>query len=202
MVDKKRGVFSERKKKASGKSWITVKNFVLGEAKPLLAEIKKRKINDPIRRSLTNYLIVRTVTIFEVHHLSHALRLAKQHPRKARKLFSDLKTNATIADQVISSFNFSNIEDVKHVFSTILNENYFDEIMKESVIYGPYYWMEHEHIPQTRRLHENWNDIVKIFEYRNDIVHNNKLVDLKFKEIRDLIGGLLDFLLCSILIIP
>ena len=68
MVDKKRGVFSPAKKQAiqRGILYPKLRYFAITEAKPLLKQIKAKKINDIERKSLTNYLIIRAVTIFEI----------------------------------------------------------------------------------------------------------------------------------------
>lgn len=200
---KKRGIVNKKRKAIlTDAKWLIVRNYAVGEAKPLLQEVRKRKKGDKFRKALINYLIVRTVSIFEIFHINMAYDCTSSRRRNARKLFTEIKTNATIADQIISSFSFMDLEQVNQVFSTMLDTDFFTEIKNQSVRYAPDYYIEREHISHTRLLHKNWDYVCSIFDIRHDIVHHNKPVDLKYSEIRDLIGGLMEFMMCSLMIIP
>lgn len=167
---------------------------------PLLQEIKKRRRGDVLRKSLINYLIIRAVTIFEIFLINEAHRLAKKNKKRTKKLFSDIKTNYTLEDQLISSYSFTKLEDIDHVFSTLLDNSYLSEIKKESIKYALDYYLEDAHIRYTTPLHKNWDNVCKIFDFRPDIVHHNRLVDLQYHEIRNLVGGIIQFLMCSIMV--
>lgn len=200
MTNKKRGRFEKQKKKAlfSGYEYPELRRFSGTEAKPILEEIKKRRKNDKIRIHLANYLIVRSVTMFEVFLLNQAYRKSKRNPR-AKKLFSHIQTNGTIAEQVISSFSFMNLDDINNVFSILLNiDDYLEEIKKESIWYADSYSYEDAHIKYTNPLHKNWNVFLKVFELRHDIIHHNKHYVFNYFEIRNFVGMIIQFLMCSI----
>ena len=93
--------------------------------------------------------------------LNEAHRLAKRDKRKTKKLFTDIKTNATLEDQVISAYSFTKIENVDTVFSALLNIKFLEEIKKESVRYAPDYFYELEHVKYTKPLHKNWENVCK-----------------------------------------
>jgi len=200
MVDKKRGSYNKIKKNAirPGSLWPLVRQFANQEAKPILELTKNPKINAHHRKALMNYLVVRTVTIFEMFLLNEAHRLAKKDRRKTKKLFTHIQTNASIEDQLISVYSFTKLSDVDHVFSTLLDKKFLAEIKNQSIQYAPDYSYEPAHIPYTKPLHNNWDFVCKIFELRNGIVHHNRLVNFaKYSEIRNLIGGIIQFLMCS-----
>lgn len=202
-MSKKRGKFSEQNKKAiyEGKEYPRIRGFSNHEVKPLLREIQ-RTTNDSVRKALTNYLIIRTVTIFETYLITEAYKLSKKNKKNAQQLFSDIKVGVPLHDQVISAFSFTNLNDVNYVFSTLLDLEFLQEIKQESIRYEPDYFLEDAHIKRTKPLHKNWDFVCSIFQLRHDIVHHNKLVELKYSEIRNLIGGVLQFLMCVIMVIP
>lgn len=202
MTNKKRGRFEKQKKRALflGHVYTKLRRFSETEAKPILEEIKKRRKNDKIRIHLANYLIVRSVTMFEIFLLNQAYRKSMKNPR-AKKLFSHIQTNATIAEQVISSFSFMNLDDVNDVFSVLLNiDDYLEEIKKESIKYADSYSYEYAHIRYTNLLHKNWNVFLKVFELRHDIIHHNKHYVFNYFEIRNFVGMVIQFLMCSIMV--
>jgi len=202
-LNKKRGTFSKQKKKAihEGKEYPRIRDFSKLEAKPLLKEIQNRSKNDPVRTALINYLIIRTVTVFETFLLTEAYKLSKKKKDKTKKLFTDVKVDIPLSEQVISTFSFTNLENVHEVFSTLLDIDFLKEIQEESIRYEDNYFYEDAHIKRTKPLHKNWNAVCSIFELRHDIVHHNKLVKLGYSEIRNLVGGIIQFLLCAIMIV-
>lgn len=199
-MNKKRGIFDKRKKKAlvGGHLYPRLKQFSILEAQPILKEIKKRKKGDKIRIFLTNYLIVRSVSIFENFLLNEAYRLTKGN-RRSKELFSSIQTNASLADQVISTYSFMKLDEVNRVFSALLHiENFLSAIKEESIEYAPDYSLEDAHIKNTNPLHKNWDTFLKIFDLRHDIIHHNKHFNLDYTNIRNYVGIIIQFLLCSI----
>jgi len=202
MANKKRGAYDKKKTDILTQDplWPIVRRFAASEVHPLLKQIKNNEVDDKTRKVFINYLIVRTVSIFEIFLMNQAHRLAKKDKRKTRKLFSEIKTNASIEDQVISAFSYMKLENINQVFSALLDMDFLSKIKKESVEYAPNYQYEVEQIPYTKPLHKNWDSVSKIIELRHDIVHHNKLVDLKYGEIKNLIGSLLQFMMCSVMV--
>ncbi|AFS82994.1 hypothetical protein [Candidatus Nitrosopumilus sediminis] len=203
MVDKRRGTFSKRKKNAlfNEKLYPRLRIYTEKEVIPILEEIKSRKKNDKVRIALSNHLIVKAVSMFETFLLNQAYRKSKRN-RKSRQLFSQIQTNATISDQIISSFSFMNLDDVNTVFSVLLGvDDYLAEIKDESVQYADGYSYEYAHIKYTNPFHKNWDVFLKIFDIRHDIVHNNKQYVFDYSEIRNFVGTINQFLMCSVIVV-
>lgn len=202
MVNKKRGIFDKRKKNAlfNGRLYPRLVRYTSREITPILKEIKLRKKNDKVRIALSNYLIVKAVSVFENFLLNQAYRLSKRNSR-SKKLFSQIQTNATISDQIISSFSFMNLDDVNHVFSVLLDvDDYLEEIKSESVRYADSYQYEYAHIKYTNPFHKNWNIFLKVFEIRHDIVHHNRQHVFDYSQIRNFVGTINQFLMCSMMV--
>ena len=205
MGDKKRGSVSKQKLKAVLENehlWPRVRVYAVHEMKPIVAEIKKRYPNDVIRKSLVNYSIIRTVSVFEIYLLNLSHRLARHDPDKTKNLFSDIKTSETLENQLVSVFSFTKLEDINNVFSNFIDEDFLTKIQKESVEYAPDYWYESEHMPYTKPLHKNWDEFIKIFEIRHDIIHHNKLVNFQYSYLKNLLGNTMQFLMCASGIVP
>ncbi len=128
--------------------------------------------------------------------LNSAGNLINKH--YAKMLFSKVRSDVPLDHQLASSFNFADINIVNHVMTKLLGKDFLKEVYDESIEYYPDYYLEREHITYTRALHNNWESVLKIFEYRNEIIHHNKLYDFKYSEIRNLIGGTLQFIMCSL----
>jgi len=203
MGKKKRGIYDKKKTDILSQDplWPIVRRYAVSEVHPLMKKIKNNEVDDKLRLVLINYLIVRTVTIFEVFLMNHAHRLATKNKTKTRELFSVIEEIASIEDQVISSFSFTRLKDVNRVFSTLMGADFLSKIKAESVIYAPDYQYEQEQIPYTKPLHKNWDNVCTIFDLRHKIVHKNKLVDLKYSEVKNLVGGLLQFMMCTTMVV-
>lgn len=184
-----------------GALWSIIRQFTQTELHPLLQEIRNRKQDDRIRNVLMNYLLIRTVTVFENFMLNLAVRYIHKHKDVAKELLIDPKLDDTIGEQLASTRSFINLDDIGLVFSTFLKKDFFSEIKNESIRHAPDYQYEFEHITYASPLHKNWNKFENIFELRHQIVHHNKLTTLGWKEYRDMIESVLDFMMCSIMIV-
>lgn len=180
--------------------YMMLSQFSNSEAKPFLEEIKNRRQGDKVRKVLVNYLIIRTVTICEMFLLNQAHRLAKNNPKKAEKLLPNVDPNVPVEEQLLRKYGYMRLEKIDLVFSTLLGKHFLSEIKADSVKYAPDYYLESAHIRYTTPLYKNWNKVVKIFVLRHDIVHQNNLVDLKYTDIRNVIGGMIQFLMSSIIV--
>jgi hypothetical protein len=198
-----RGV-DQRKLEAirDGPLWLIVRQFANTEMHPLLEEIKHRKKDDRLRKFLMNYLIIRTLTVFEVFMLNMAVRYIDDFPEVAPKVLGKVKQEHTIGHQLASAYSFINKDHVDYVFSQFLGKNFLREIRKESVEYADSYCYESEHIKWASPIHKKWRKFELIFNYRHSIVHHNKLYLLDWKEYRDMIETVLDFMMCATLVVP
>jgi len=194
--------YSKRKAQArrTDSPYREIKIFKPQEVDPILSDIKNRKKGDPIRKALCNYLIVRTVSIFEFYMLNSAGRIADNDKVSAKKLFTKIRSDIPVGHQIASSFNFADISVVNDVMTKLLGKDFLKAVYNQSIEYYPDYYLEMEHVTYTRALHNNWEKVLKIFDYRNNIVHQNRLYDFKYSEIRNLIGGTLQFIMCSLMV--
>ncbi|HSF27719.1 MAG TPA: hypothetical protein VLA53_01675, partial [Nitrosopumilaceae archaeon] len=55
-------------------------------------------------------------------------------------------------------------------------------------------------IKNSKYLHKNWEKVCGIFKLRHDIIHHNKLANFRYSDVRDLVGGTIQFLMCSIMV--
>jgi len=194
--------YSERKAKARTTDfpYREIKRFKANEVDAILLEIKYRKGRDPIRQALCNYLIVRTVSIFEFYMLNVIGRIADNDRKTASEMFKDVRIDVPISHQLASMYNFADIGIVNEIMTKLLGRDFLKAVFERSVEYYPDYYLEMEQVKYTKALHNNWDNVLKIFEYRNEIIHHNKLFNFKYSEIRNLIGGTLQFIMCSLLV--
>lgn len=200
MSKKRRSIHSKRKTKSLHHSFTypPMRNFANNEAKPILAEIKSRKVNDIIRKSLINYLVIRSVTIFEHYFINEAQKLGERVKQEdLDKLLDNIIPDKPKGEQLASSFNYANLNHINHVFSTLLNMDFLNEIKHDSEINYRDYYYEDVHIPWATPLHKNWNNFLMAFDLRDDIVHHNKNANLSYSQIRNLVESVLDFTISS-----
>lgn len=195
---KRRGRLSKRKDATiiKGKTWIRFRKFAVTEAQPLLYRTKHlTKKDDPIiRKALTNYLIVRTVGMLE-HFLINLFKEVCDENEKDVNLGDFINNpeqyqNKEKSKVIISTYSFSNPDDIQFVFSQLLHIDFFEAIKKFANNHAPYFSLEQEHIRFTKPIHKNWVEVIAIINMRHDIVHNNKTFVLQYHQLRNLIGGI------------
>jgi len=205
MGKKRKGRANSRKNGTvrMGRMWPTIRRYAQSEAQPLLKKIKSltKKNEQPYRIALTNYLIVRSVTMLEHFLVNELKKFVDAHEDQID--INDFITNPkdfkkeSKSKILISTFSYSNPKDIQFIFSGLLKINFFDEIKQESKEYAPYFSLELEHIPYTKPIHKNWEEVLQTFMIRHNIVHNNKLVNLPYHKIRNLVGGMMQLIHCS-----
>lgn len=163
------------------------------EMKPLLIEIQSLKEEDKIlQTALIEYVIIKTVTIFEIYFKSLAFEIGSDLGDKLDKILQgDLKNNGGTA--LAHSFSYANPFSIKDIclelFGVDIMENakkYYDDFNNEGI--------EHEvyHIRHIPLLRNNWMNFEKIFEYRNKIVHENFSPQIRYAELRKMVGSVFD----------
>lgn len=200
----KNSIYSKRKAKArtTDTPFRKIRPFKIREVDPILAEIKIRRRDDPIRTALINYIIIRCVTVFESFMLNSVGAIVDSNKEKALKLFKDTpRKGIPLSHQIVSMYNFADIRIVNDVMTKLLGFDFLDAIKQESVKYYNSYYLEKEQVKGTKALHKNWDNILKIFDYRNEIVHHDRQFHFNYRDIRNLVGGTIQFTLCSILIV-
>ena len=177
-----------------------VRKFSEREAKPILKEIQKRKnLNDPVRTGLVNYLILRSVTVFE-HYFRSTVKRFADNPENNVKLSDFFKSSSktdSIGDQIISKYNFMDIQTVNFIMSKLFKTNFLQAIKEESIEYAPNYSIEYAQIRYTKPLNKNWNKFMSVFEKRDNISHENKLYKMKYVDIKNFVGNTIQFMMCA-----
>ncbi|MHA7734255.1 hypothetical protein [Nitrosopumilus sp. S6] len=198
----KRSSYSQRKAKAriTDTPFRRIRYFKRIEIDPMLSEIKKRRKGDPIRKSLCNFIIIRTISIFEFYMLNEIGRLADKDKTTASEFFKDVRIDVPISHQLASMYNFADIKQVNELMSKFIGEDFLKAIFSESVDYAPDYSLEVEHVKYTTPLHKNWTNVLEIFDYRDELIHHNKMSDFTWTEIRNIVGGIMQFILCSLMV--
>ena len=177
-----------------------VRKFSKREAQPILMEIRKRrKLDDPVRKALVNYMILRCETVFE-HYFRSCVKQLADNPKydvNLKFFFKKPSKKGSKGDQIISKYNFMDVKEVSFVMSKLLKTNFLKDIKNESIKYGPNYFYEYAHIKYTKPLHKNWNKFMSLFEKRDSITHENRLINMKYEDIRNFVGNIMQFMMCA-----
>lgn len=177
-----------------------VRQFSEKEAQPILKEIQKRKnLNDPVRTGLVNYLILRCITVFE-HYFRSTVKRYADDPKNNVKLSDFFRSSSrtdSIGDQIISKYNFMDMQTINFVMSKLFKTNFLKAIKNESIEYAPNYSLEHAQIKYTKPLNKNWNKFMFIFEKRDSISHENKLYKMQYTDIKNFVGNIIQFMMCA-----
>ncbi len=162
------------------------------EIKPLLIEIQCiKKEDEDLQKALIEYVIIKTVTIFEVFFKALAFKVGSS---LGENLDNILKGNLEDGGNALAqSFNHANPNLVKNIYSELVgidimkeSMNYFDNFNNEGIEHEKY------HIRHIPLLRNNWNNFERIFIYRNKIVHENFSPIIKYSELRKMIGSVFD----------
>lgn len=181
-----------------------VRRFEHSELVPILNRILPKNNDEQFRTSLTNYLIIRTISMFENYMSNKAQQLVdkadldittlfKEEIVIPTSLFNVVKEQVTKGKIVGMSYNFANLDDVNEVFSKLLNINYFDEVLQRH--------NNEDQMNETFRYFDgaieickNWKNVKKMFELRNDIVHGMAYPKLSNRVILSFVDSLMVFM--------
>ena len=174
------------------------------ELEPILNRILHENKNEQFRMSLTNYLIIRTISMFENYMSNKAQQLVdkadlditilfKEEIVIPTSLFNLVKEHVTKGKIVGMSYNFANLDEVNEVFSKLLNINYFDAILQKH--------RNEDEMNETFRYFDraieickNWKNVKKMFELRTDIVHSMAYPKLSNRAIISFVDSLMVFM--------
>lgn len=166
---------------------------IFKKIKPLLIEIQYLNGKDEtVRTALIEYVIIKTVTIFEVYFKSIAYTIGS---KLGGKLDLVLKGNfeRDPASAFAHSGSHANPLRVKKIYFELLGvdimeeaKDYYDNFNNEGIAH------EECHIRNIPLLRNNWNNFEDIFYYRNKIVHEDILPSINYCKLRKMIGSVFD----------
>jgi len=168
------------------KHWLTTRRFFDREVKPILnGEIKLEKIpTEGHPDILFEYIVIRSVTILEIQLKYYCNVFVNKFPKRAEKLLKKRDPKKDLALQILSTYSFSNIKDIKHIFSTLLGKDFFQLLKHRSEEYKSSIGYEPDHIYRASPLFKKWEMFEKLINLRNQLIHENKRIRIKSKKDR------------------
>jgi hypothetical protein len=163
-------------------SYKSVKKLCSNEIEPIIRMLRDNKLEESFKQSLRKYLVIMLIASLEHFFRSESKYLVDKNNLDITRLFSEEKSfslgdldrmmqkdgNLTKGNMVASNFSFGNIEEVNHVFSTLLQLDFLDYVRKLN------------DIDQTRYIFDghpilfNYGRLIKAYQMRNEIVHELK----------------------------
>ncbi|MDH3657980.1 MAG: hypothetical protein OEM77_07600 [Nitrosopumilus sp.] len=170
------------------KPWKSVRKFYNFEVNPILNEkviiTDTRSEKNEIPDILFEYLVIRSVTILEVHLKHYCKEFVQKFPDRAESLLKNRDKEKDLVIQILSSYSFSNLEDLKHLFSTLLGKDYFQVLRHRSEEHKSSIGYESEHIRYASPIFKKWAMFEQLITLRNKLVHENKHINIKNKRVR------------------
>lgn len=168
--------------------WRTTKGFFLSEVKPILDGLIRlddnRSEKYPIRDILFEYLVIRAVSILEIQLKYYCDLFVKRFPDRAELLLKNRDKKKDLSLQILSSYSFSNLKDIKHVFSTLLGKDFFQILRHRSEEYKSSIGYEPDHLYRASPIFKKWNMFVQLIKIRNRLIHENKPIKIKSKTVK------------------
>ena len=172
--------------------WPIAEDFLKNEMKPIIKYIKYNNPDGIIKDALRKYLIISCVSLIEEFLLRLFRRTIDENKidisifeTRIRSTFDKKKT--TVGEHVSAEHYFGTPEVIDSAFSKLLKSNkYFHalnmsflETVKKQDWYNPYRFLKKI---RTEHLYKNWDNFIKMFDVRNNIIHGmpkTKLSDNK-----------------------
>ncbi len=168
--------------------WISVRKFYNSEVNPILKEeiivTDTRPEKNEIPDILFEYLVIRSVTVLEVHLKHYCKEFILKFPERAESLLKNRDKEQDLVIQILSTYSFSNLDDLKHLFSTLLGKDYFQIIRHRSEEHKSSVGLEFDHIKRASPIFKKWAMFEQLIALRNKLVHENKHIIIKKKTVR------------------
>lgn len=150
------------------------------------------KYSKPFKKMQSNFLIVTLVSAIE-YDVRHFVRkfIDENHIDVSRFFKDDIQTflkkpdlerKVSVGHLFSMTYYFGNPDVINDVLSDLLGVDFFETIKLLDAEPG----MEFSIYRRARRLHTNWANFIRMFEMRNNIVHDLKRYDLKPTQMRSL----------------
>lgn len=168
--------------------WLTTRRFYKSEVIPILEgsiELKDKRLEKhPLHDILFEYLVIRSVTILEIQLKHYCNLFVKKYPERAEMLLLKRDKKKDLALQILATYSFSNLSDIKHVFSTLLGKDFFQILRHRSEENKSSVGYESDHIYRASPLFKKWNMFVQLIKIRNKLIHENKHIRIKDKRVK------------------
>ena len=168
--------------------WLTTRRLFNFEIKPILNDqIRLKDLRQekyPIPDILFEYLVVRTVTLLEIQLKYYCRRYVEKFPKKAEKLLNNYNEEKDLAIQILSTYSFSNLQDIKHVFSTLLGKDFFQILRHRSEERKSSIGYEGDHLYRASPLFKKWGMFKLLIKLRNEFIHENKHIHIRTKTLK------------------
>jgi hypothetical protein len=182
-----------------GPAWRRAKGSFDRDIEPIVNQLKNAELDEHQKIWLENYLIIRLVSIMEnffrdliqqrVDEYNLSLNLFFQgHITIAVGRFNEMlgKKNITRGTIVANEFNFANYKEINDKFTDLLkSDEKFEKLgmdffsaVKKIDWYDPYRIFK-----GAKSMNKNWDNFQKVFDIRNDIVHNMADANLSISQI-------------------
>lgn len=146
------------------------------------------------KKILSNYAIVLMVASIEFYVKHFARKLIDENKIDVSPFFegdlnsylvqkrTDLGRKVSAGHYFSIVFDFSNPKEINRLLSKMLRLDLFDTLKLLDADPD----MEYSYFPRARRLHTNWENFIRMFEMRNDIVHGMRRYSVKPTQLRSL----------------
>jgi hypothetical protein len=189
------------------------------EIEPVLSRLFKKNMaehpsmsepehyDEYVNEVVTRYILIRNVGALEYYLRQIASMIVDNNGVDFSKFFTnyyDFETKLKAVNQgrgrrgrgkkltrgqfFASQFNFVNPKDINWVFSRLLELKFFDTVKRINRYPLSNPW------PGSIGFVRNWKKFMKMFEWRNRIVHSMELVQLSREELRSLCSNTLVFM--------
>lgn len=168
--------------------WKTTKWFFITEVNPIMdgkIKVTDARQGKPLLHDiLFEYLVIRAVTSLEMQLKHYCNIFVKTVPEKAETLLKNRDTTKDLSLQILSTYSFSSLRDIHHVFSTLLGKDYFQVLRHRSEENKSSIGYELEHLYRASPLFKKWDMFVLLIQLRNKFVHENKHITIRSKKVK------------------
>lgn len=168
--------------------WLTTRRFFTHEVRPVLdGSIRLEDLRDEdyyIPDILFEYLVIRAVTILEIQLKYYCNVYVEKFPDKAELLLKNRDKDKNLALQILSTYSFSNLDDIHHVFSTLLGKDFFQILRHRSEEHKISIGYESDRLRRASPLFKKWGMFKLLVNLRNKLIHENKHIQIKSKTVR------------------
>jgi hypothetical protein len=180
---------------STGPEFVVVNRFYYVEMLPIIDNIANKNFDARLKVPLRKYLVILCVSLIEDFMIKRARRMIDEYKidfsglvkRDIELLLSEheqqTKQRLSKGEYILLKHNFANLVEINSVFSNLLKSDPdfnalnmdFIEAVKKIDWYDPY-----KYIKEARSIFLNWDNFVKMFDVRTEIVH--ELGDIRFSD--------------------